>query len=615
MNGPIDEATNPAAIDALAVLALSPTVPRTLAEALVGTQMLDDLERAGLLQSIVDEHGRVVRVADSVGAAPGTAVDHRHRVDRFAAALMGSRFPRLAPSTSIAFGRIMIDAERIDADVMEQAARAALLLRSLDDAIDFATTGLRHDPHHVGLRHLLSMAHESRGRHGAAAVTAVAAGTDDAAWLGRWASNLYLSTGRVVIPNVEDPNNELRANQCWIQAFEGDVDVVAHTVSQVLDDPRSSAQAAVWACVAGALPAALDGRPAIADKMIAHAGSIVDANPDLTPFSALQVDLIRFVVGVRLGRLDEMERHAADEIERAEPPFMSAVWNAFGGFVARERGDFPTAVVRFDVGRAFFAGSPFGLGEWADSERAVCVAMSAEPRTDSRTDSTDERSTSAPTLDGLGLFRSCLLRNEAWVRAADGRVGDAQRLLTDAVTVAADLGQNVHQALAIVDIARFGRPSFAESLLGDLTSSEADVIAVIAQATVALASSDPAALLAAHLSVRRLGFEPLASDLGIRALEASSKRHDTTAQARVELQVRVTAFRTPIAAEAERAESVVTERERVVARLAATSLTSREIAEQLAVSVRTVDNLLGRTYRKAGLSGRDDLARLLTVGR
>ena len=54
----------------------------------------------------------------------------------------------------------------------------------------------------------------------------------------------------------------------------------------------------------------------------------------------------------------------------------------------------------------------------------------------------------------------------------------------------------------------------------------------------------------------------------------------------------------------------LTRREREVALMAAAGLTSRQIAERLVVSVRTVDNHLQRAYRKLGISRREDLARL-----
>jgi DNA-binding CsgD family transcriptional regulator len=52
----------------------------------------------------------------------------------------------------------------------------------------------------------------------------------------------------------------------------------------------------------------------------------------------------------------------------------------------------------------------------------------------------------------------------------------------------------------------------------------------------------------------------------------------------------------------------LTRREREVALLAAAGTPSREIAEQLFLSTRTVDTHLARVYRKLGVSGREQLA-------
>ena len=59
------------------------------------------------------------------------------------------------------------------------------------------------------------------------------------------------------------------------------------------------------------------------------------------------------------------------------------------------------------------------------------------------------------------------------------------------------------------------------------------------------------------------------------------------------------------------AVEALTRREREIAVLAASGLSSRQIAERLVVSVRTVDNHLQRAYRKLGVSRRQDLAQVL----
>jgi DNA-binding CsgD family transcriptional regulator len=58
-------------------------------------------------------------------------------------------------------------------------------------------------------------------------------------------------------------------------------------------------------------------------------------------------------------------------------------------------------------------------------------------------------------------------------------------------------------------------------------------------------------------------------------------------------------------------DPVLTARERQIAKLAAAGVPSKEIAEQLFLSARTVDNHLLRVYNKLGVSGRNELAAAL----
>ena len=62
-----------------------------------------------------------------------------------------------------------------------------------------------------------------------------------------------------------------------------------------------------------------------------------------------------------------------------------------------------------------------------------------------------------------------------------------------------------------------------------------------------------------------------------------------------------------------RNDGVLTPREAEIARLAAGGESSKQIAESLAISARTVDNHLAAVYVKLGIRGRDRLAAVLGV--
>ena len=64
----------------------------------------------------------------------------------------------------------------------------------------------------------------------------------------------------------------------------------------------------------------------------------------------------------------------------------------------------------------------------------------------------------------------------------------------------------------------------------------------------------------------------------------------------------------PATVERLRTSSPLTARERQIARLAAGGRTTREIADQLNVSARTVDSHLAHVYAKLGVDGRHELA-------
>lgn len=595
--------------EALELLAACQPLPIAVAERIVHPDVLAELERNGVLSVTPRSNGLtgLVTVSADAGMPSVGAVRRRALARQVAEAIEPHDADAVAPDVAVVLGEALAEADRFVEHVVTRAVRASLVRADIDSAIALATFGLRHDPGHAELRHLLAMAHEAVGRHGAAAVVG---GDDehDAAWLGRWSSNRFLSTG--VAPSlrgtgdVDDRHNELLANETWIHAIDGDVDATAASVGKVLDDPRSSAQAIVWVCVAGAVPAALDGRPVVAHRLIEQARAIHAHDPStLSPFAGFQIELAAFLAAVRLGELgglqDLVDRHTTPDV----PDLVAATWACFGGNLDRETGQFDSGIARFERGLATFEHDPFGFVTWARSELETCRAM-VRPG-----DGTAGLAL-ADSGEGFGLYSSCLHRNAAWIDAARGTLSDAVRRTERAIEIAAGRRQNAHMLLALVDLARFGQPRRAAGMLADLTDIESDLIRTGAIGVLALAGDQPDELAEAAIAARRLHLEPFASELALRALERAARTGSTAARAKLEIVLDVTTAATPILRSQAAVEPVLTAREREVARLAATSLSSRAIGEQLEVSTRTVDNLLGRVYAKTGLGGRAELATL-----
>ena len=209
--------------------------------------------------------------------------------------------------------------------------------------------------------------------------------------------------------------------------------------------------------------------------------------------------------------------------------------------------------------------------------------------------------------------------DRAWVTAAAGELTRAVDLATRAADMARISKQFTFEAAALYDVARLGAPASVSDRLNELAGRlEGRLAAVLASSAVALAAQDGAAL-------DRVGaaFEDLeALLLAAEAKAAAARAHratgrDASANASQERAAALVAAcqdaRTPGLGPA-LPVSVLTPREREVAMLAAAHTPSREIATRLHLSVRTVDNHLGRVYAKLGVSNRAQLATLLELG-
>jgi DNA-binding CsgD family transcriptional regulator len=206
-----------------------------------------------------------------------------------------------------------------------------------------------------------------------------------------------------------------------------------------------------------------------------------------------------------------------------------------------------------------------------------------------------------------------MLRARAWSALVRGEISAARDILWEAVALAESWGQFATEAEALHDLVRTGAISPAAERLEDLQDVvDGAFMEARLSFTGAALRSDPETAATAANQFETIGANLFAAEaFSLESRLASSaglRRRASTADARARRALQkcegASALWIPRSSES----SQLSDREREVALLASQNLTSREIANRLFVSVRTVDNHLQQVYVKLGVKRRTDLA-------
>ena len=207
-------------------------------------------------------------------------------------------------------------------------------------------------------------------------------------------------------------------------------------------------------------------------------------------------------------------------------------------------------------------------------------------------------------------------RGRAWARVAAGEISAACTLLRESADHAARQQWLTAEAKLRHDLVRLGEARIEVSRLVELAGLvEGQLVPAFAQHAEAVAQDssqglDEVAERFASLHANLLAAEAF-TEAGVGYQRQGLKRLATTSSRRAgELRGIEGIGHTPALAEPS-SMSPLTKREREVAALASSGLSSREIADRLYVSVRTVDNQLQRVYAKLGITSRDSLGEAL----
>ena len=363
----------------------------------------------------------------------------------------------------------------------------------------------------------------------------------------------------------------------------------------------------------GAMVAALDGDPEEARREVA-AGMAAAARTDAVP--AHTTDLLRlsaYLADTFDGRLAEAERRAQALRRRAARTAHPSLgmWEYAAAEMSLHAGQFRRARVLASRAVRHLAWRDFtGLRPSACALLAAAVARQGRP------------GRAAALLQDLPAVATADVKVALHV----GRVEAEQLARAGDPAAAADrLGQVAERAIE-ESHRHLGLLATDESLMlcpdAPQASARLEVLAAAADLTPVLGLlSERAAALLERDADRLLACGERLLDLGLvgraaHAFTAASDlmqdtgRRDGSARAH-RRAVLVLTETSGAAWPLPSPPPVLSAREFDVARLAAARLRSREIAEQVGLSVRTVDNHLARVYRKLGISGRDELGEAL----
>lgn len=205
-------------------------------------------------------------------------------------------------------------------------------------------------------------------------------------------------------------------------------------------------------------------------------------------------------------------------------------------------------------------------------------------------------------------------RGRAWAAISAGDLATARSILWAAVAMAESWGQYACAAAALHDLVRVGEGELACARLESLADLvDGDLMAARVAHAVAVRTADVDAAATASAGFEATGALLLAAEAAVLEVlladAAGLRRRAAAARERSDrLLARCSGTpRTPALSDTTQ-RSQLSVREREVAMLAVEGLASKEIADRLFVSIRTVDNHLQRIYQKLGVSSRSELA-------
>jgi DNA-binding CsgD family transcriptional regulator len=629
------DALDPAAREALAVLAVAERIDLDQVTRLADVDTLERLEAAGIVE-VVDERGvPLIALAHPLygEAVRATMPVLRRRRTCGAVADVVEASGMSRPGDVVRVATWRLDAgQRVDPELLTAAARRAYIANdyALADRLALAA---RAEGGGVNAGLVLAESAMIAGRHEVAAAMladlAREASTDqqrvDVADSRAIVFGLYLGREReatevveATLAEVSDPDlvDPLRASLAIVLAQAPRPAAAIDAVQPLLTRPEGPCF--YRATYAASIALATCGR--LADAVSVGTQGY-DAHARLGPavrFLAEAQFIGTALALIGMGRPSdaaELVQKGYDAAVAARDGDLQAAFALHAGRVAVHEGRLEPAERHFreaaavyqelnDVASLRWALGGLALASGMRSARMESAAVVAE---------LDALDPSPVKLFELDLVE----RGRAWAGAAAGATTDAVAVLRAAAAMARETDQLVVEAQLRHDIARLGDARAEQDRLTELAEMvDGELVGAFADHARARVSNDAAALEAAAHSLAGVGAVVVAHEAATEAsaawrAEGFRRRAGTCDELAQRLAAQSEGARSP-AARTEAGYVALSVREQEVATLAADGLTSREIADKLYLSRRTVDNHLQRIYDKLGVSSRQQLSAMFS---
>jgi DNA-binding CsgD family transcriptional regulator len=404
---------------------------------------------------------------------------------------------------------------------------------------------------------------------------------------------------------------ELVADEASIWTFSGRPDRALEVLERI---PDGDQRTRVVRAIAGAPALAATGRTAeacrVAESGYADHVALGDELAIAHPAMHIVNQVFALTEAGRLAEAEQLARVGAEIVASNRVPIAQIFFASSQGRVAILQGRLATA-------RRYYAEAA-GLAEaslFAGPRRLVLSGLALAHALLGEADAAVRVLAERAAGPAFGFRGPEQQLADAWTAIASRQPKQGAQLFLQAASLAASTGHRTNEAWVLHDLMRTTGEDTSGRLRELADACDSPLVSARARHAAATRAGDVGELAGAADDFEALGAMLLAAEAASGAAEASSRAGDRRAATAALRRAGVLAAAcegaaTPGLLPAPGAVPL-SGREREIVVLAAEGLTSKDIAERLYLSVRTVDNHLQHAYAKLGVSSRAGLAQAL----